>query len=63
MTRAWTVAEALEAGMVGVNEGAISTANVPFGGIKESGIGREGSHHGLNEFLEDKYICFSLPKK
>jgi len=63
LTRAWTVAEALEAGMIGVNEGAISAANVPFGGVKESGIGREGSHHGLSEFMEEKYICFSLVNK
>ena len=51
----WRVAEALEYGIVGVNEGIISTEIAPFGGIKESGIGREGSHHGIEEFLEIKY--------
>lgn len=54
--RAWRMAEALEAGMVGVNEGVTSTEAAPFGGIKESGLGREGSHHGIEEFLELKYI-------
>ncbi len=53
--RAWRVAEALEAGIVGVNEGVVSTELAPFGGIKESGLGREGSHHGIEEFLEMKY--------
>ncbi|MEM9023508.1 MAG: aldehyde dehydrogenase family protein, partial [Bacteroidota bacterium] len=56
--RIWRVAEALEYGMVGINTGLISTAAAPFGGIKESGIGREGSRHGLDEYLEWKYICF-----
>ncbi|MCK5719566.1 MAG: NAD-dependent succinate-semialdehyde dehydrogenase [Thiomargarita sp.] len=55
--RAWRVAEALEYGMVGVNEGIISTEVAPFGGIKESGIGREGSKYGMDDFLEMKYIC------
>ncbi len=54
--RAWRVADALEVGMVGINEGVISTAAAPFGGIKESGLGREGSHHGMDEFLEMKYM-------
>ncbi|EEW08817.1 Succinate-semialdehyde dehydrogenase [Vibrio mimicus VM573] len=54
--RAWRVAEALEVGMVGINEGLISTAAAPFGGIKESGLGREGSRHGMEEFLEMKYM-------
>ena len=49
--------EALEYGMVGVNEGLISTELAPFGGVKESGLGREGSHHGLEEFTELKYVC------
>jgi succinate-semialdehyde dehydrogenase/glutarate-semialdehyde dehydrogenase len=44
--------------MVGINTGLISTEVAPFGGIKESGIGREGSRHGLDEFLETKYLCF-----
>jgi len=55
--RVWRVAEALEYGMVGVNEGIISTEVAPFGGVKESGIGREGSKYGLEEFLEVKYVC------
>lgn len=56
--RCWRVAEAIEAGMVGINEGAISTEVAPFGGIKQSGLGREGSRHGLEEFMETKYLCF-----
>jgi succinate-semialdehyde dehydrogenase/glutarate-semialdehyde dehydrogenase len=55
--RAWRVAEALEYGMVGINAGVISTEVAPFGGIKESGLGREGSRYGIEEFLELKYIC------
>ena len=54
--RVWRVAEALEYGMVGVNEGILSTEVAPFGGVKESGIGREGSRHGLDEYLEMKYM-------
>ena len=54
--RVWRVGEALEYGMVGINEGIISTAEAPFGGVKESGLGREGSHHGVEEYLEMKYI-------
>jgi succinate-semialdehyde dehydrogenase / glutarate-semialdehyde dehydrogenase len=56
--RAWRVAEALECGMVGVNEGLISTEVAPFGGIKQSGIGREGSKYGIEEYIEIKYVCF-----
>jgi succinate-semialdehyde dehydrogenase/glutarate-semialdehyde dehydrogenase len=56
--RVWRVAEALEYGIVGINTGAISTEVAPFGGMKESGIGREGSKYGLEEFLEVKYLCF-----
>ncbi|MCO6487701.1 MAG: NAD-dependent succinate-semialdehyde dehydrogenase [Phaeodactylibacter sp.] len=56
--RVWRVAEALEYGMVGINTGMISTAVAPFGGVKESGIGREGSKYGLEEFMEVKYLCF-----
>ena len=52
------VAEQLEAGMVGVNTGLISNASAPFGGVKQSGLGREGSKYGLDEYLEIKYICF-----
>lgn len=55
--RIWRVSEALEYGMVGVNTGLISTAEAPFGGVKASGLGREGSRHGLDDFLEIKYIC------
>ena len=55
--RVWRVAEALESGMVGVNTGLISTEVAPFGGVKESGLGREGSKYGIEEFLEIKYIC------
>jgi succinate-semialdehyde dehydrogenase / glutarate-semialdehyde dehydrogenase len=55
--RIWRVAEALEYGIVGINEGIISTEIAPFGGMKESGIGREGSHYGIEEFLEVKYLC------
>lgn len=54
--RVWRVAEALEYGIVGINEGVISTELAPFGGVKESGLGREGSHHGIEEFVEMKYI-------
>src|SRR5712672_3265227 len=55
--RVWRVAEALEYGIVGINEGIISTEIAPFGGMKESGIGREGSKYGIEEFLEVKYLC------
>jgi succinate-semialdehyde dehydrogenase / glutarate-semialdehyde dehydrogenase len=51
------VARALEVGMVGVNEGAISTEVAPFGGIKMSGVGREGSRMGIDEYLNVKYVC------
>ena len=57
LARAWRVAEALEVGMVGVNEGLISTPVAPFGGIKQSGLGREGGHAGIDEYLESKYLC------
>jgi len=58
LKRAWKVADALEAGMVGINEGVISTEVAPFGGVKESGLGREGSHYGIEEYLEMKYVLF-----
>ena len=58
VARCWRVAEALECGMVGINEGLISTALAPFGGIKESGMGREGSKYGMDYFMEIKYLCF-----
>ena len=58
--RIWRVAEALEYGIVGINTGLISTEVAPFGGVKESGIGREGSKYGLEEFLEIKYLCVGI---
>ena len=57
INRVWRVAEALEYGMVGINEGIISHAEAPFGGVKESGIGREGSKYGIEEYIEVKYLC------
>jgi succinate-semialdehyde dehydrogenase/glutarate-semialdehyde dehydrogenase len=57
--RVWRVAEALEYGMVGVNTGMISNEVAPFGGVKQSGLGREGSHHGIDEYLELKYVCIA----
>ena len=54
--RVWRVAEGLDYGIVGINEGIISTEVAPFGGVKESGIGREGSSHGIDEFVEIKYM-------
>jgi succinate-semialdehyde dehydrogenase/glutarate-semialdehyde dehydrogenase len=57
LSRAWRVAERLDAGMVGVNEGIFSNEVVPFGGVKESGLGREGAAEGLDEYLEIKYVC------
>lgn len=58
--RIWRIAEALETGMVGVNVGLMANEAVPFGGIKESGIGREGAHDGLEDYLETKYICLGI---
>jgi succinate-semialdehyde dehydrogenase/glutarate-semialdehyde dehydrogenase len=55
--RVWRVAEGLESGIVGINVGIISTEVAPFGGVKQSGIGREGSKYGIEEFLEVKYLC------
>lgn len=55
--RIFRVAEALEYGMVGINVGIIATEHVPFGGVKQSGLGREGSHHGIDEYVEMKYLC------
>jgi succinate-semialdehyde dehydrogenase/glutarate-semialdehyde dehydrogenase len=60
ISRVWRVAEALESGMVGINTGLISTAEAPFGGIKSSGLGREGSKYGIEDFLEIKYLCMSI---
>lgn len=56
--RIWRVAEALEVGMVGINEGIISNEVAPFGGVKQSGLGREGSRYGIEDYLEVKYLCF-----
>jgi succinate-semialdehyde dehydrogenase/glutarate-semialdehyde dehydrogenase len=58
IARVWRVAEALECGIVGINTGLISTEVAPFGGMKESGLGREGSKYGMDEFIEIKYLCF-----
>lgn len=60
VNRCWRVAEALEYGMVGINEGLISTEVAPFGGIKESGFGREGSKYGMDYFMEIKYLCYGM---
>jgi succinate-semialdehyde dehydrogenase/glutarate-semialdehyde dehydrogenase len=60
LSRVWRVAEALEYGMVGVNVGLIANEVAPFGGVKQSGIGREGSKYGIEEYLELKYVCLSL---
>ncbi|GHC23212.1 succinate-semialdehyde dehydrogenase [NADP(+)] GabD [Kushneria pakistanensis] len=58
--RSWRMGEALEYGMVGINEGIISTEVAPFGGIKASGVGREGSHYGIEDYLEVKYLCMGI---
>ena len=60
LSRVYKVAEALEYGMVGINTGIISTEVAPFGGVKQSGLGREGSSHGMEDYLEMKYVCMSL---
>ena len=60
IARAWRTAEALEYGMVGLNTGLISNEVAPFGGIKQSGVGREGSHYGIEEYLELKYLCLQV---
>jgi len=60
LSRVYKVAEALEYGIVGVNTGLISTEVAPFGGVKQSGLGREGSRHGIEDFLEMKYICMAI---
>ena len=57
--RVWRVSESLEYGIVGINTGIISTEVAPFGGMKESGIGREGSKYGLDEYVEIKYLCMA----
>ena len=55
----WRVAEQLEYGMVCINDGILSTEVAPFGGVKESGIGREGSRYGIDEYVEMKYVCLA----
>ncbi len=60
LSRVYKVAEALEYGIVGVNTGIISTELGPFGGVKQSGLGREGSHHGMEDYMEMKYVCLSV---
>jgi len=60
LARSWRVAEALEFGIVGINAGLVSTAEAPFGGVKESGLGREGSKYGIEEFLEMKYLAIAI---
>jgi succinate-semialdehyde dehydrogenase/glutarate-semialdehyde dehydrogenase len=60
LARVWRVAEGLESGIVGINTGLISTAEAPFGGVKESGLGREGSKYGIEDYLEVKYLCMSV---
>jgi succinate-semialdehyde dehydrogenase/glutarate-semialdehyde dehydrogenase len=57
LARVWRVAGALEVGMVGINTGVISTAVAPFGGVKQSGMGREGSRHGIEGYIDTKYLC------
>ncbi len=59
-SRQWRVSEALEYGMVGVNTGLISNEVAPFGGVKQSGLGREGSRYGIEEYLELKYLCIDV---
>lgn len=60
LARTWRVAEALETGMIGINTGLISTEVAPFGGVKQSGLGREGSRHGIDDYLELKYLCIGI---
>jgi succinate-semialdehyde dehydrogenase/glutarate-semialdehyde dehydrogenase len=59
LQRIWRFVEALEVGVVGVNAGVVGSEVAPLGGRKESGIGREGSYHGIEEFLETKYVCLA----
>jgi len=59
LARCWRVSQAIESGMVGINTGAVSSPTAPFGGVKESGLGREGSQYGIDEYTEMKYLCMS----
>ena len=63
LARAWRLADSLEAGMIGINEGIISHSIAPFGGMKQSGIGREGGRYGIEEYLETKYVCMGMGVK
>ena len=60
LSRVWRVSEGLEYGIVGINTGIISTEVAPFGGVKESGLGREGSKYGIDDYLEMKYLCMGI---
>ena len=60
LSRAFRVAEALETGMLGLNQGVVSNAGAPFGGVKQSGFGREGGKVGIDEYLETKYVAMAL---
>jgi succinate-semialdehyde dehydrogenase/glutarate-semialdehyde dehydrogenase len=60
LKRAFRVCEGLETGMIGLNQGMVSNAGAPFGGVKQSGIGREGGNEGIHEFLETKYIAVNV---
>jgi succinate-semialdehyde dehydrogenase/glutarate-semialdehyde dehydrogenase len=64
LSKVWQVAEALEAGIIGVNEGGqlVAFTGAPFGGWKESGVGKEGGYQGISEYLEEKFICMGLGK-
>lgn len=57
LSQVWRVSEQVECGLVGVNEGLVSSETIPFGGIKQSGIGKEGSKYGIEDYLNIKYIC------
>ena len=59
LKRVWRVSEAIEAGIVGVNSGLIANEMAPFGGVKQSGIGREGSKYGIEDYLDVKYVCMA----
>ena len=58
MAQIWRVAERLQVGMVGINESIVSSVEAPFGGVKQSGLGREGSKYGIDEYTDIKYMCF-----
>lgn len=60
LSRVWRVAEAIESGMVCINSGILSTEVAPFGGVKQSGLGREGSRHGIDDYVEMKYLCITI---